>query len=315
MASLLIVDDERTAAMTLAALLRRDGHQTRTAFDGARALEALEQQAADIIITDLRMPALDGMQLLEAVRQRWPEAAVIVMTAFGDVQTAVQAMQTGASDFITKPLNIEAVRLRVRAILKARAVSKEVAHLQVRLADVEAQTGTGIVGRGPGIRQVLDELGKVAPTDANVLILGESGTGKELLARAIHAQSARAAHPFVQVHCAAFAAGVLESELFGHERGAFTGANARKIGRFELANGGTFFLDEVGDIPADTQIKLLRVLQERRFERAGDPDRHPLGSRDPSRSGKAHRSGAVSAGSLLPAQRVHPDPAAAAGAA
>ncbi len=270
MARLLIVDDERTAALTLASLFKRSGHETRTAYDGVEALAALEQAPVDVLITDLKMPNLDGMGLLAAVKQRWPDTAVLVVTAFGSVDTAVEAMRLGAIDFATKPVNVEALRLKVDKAVQQSEMAREVARLNARLADYEAHGAPGgIVGRSAALQKVFGALGKVAPTDSSVLILGESGTGKELLARAIHERSARASGPFVQVHCAAYAEGVLESELFGHERGAFTGAAARKLGRFELASGGTFFLDEVGDIPLPTQIKLLRVLEERRFERVG----------------------------------------------
>ena len=270
MARLLVVDDERAAAQTLAALFRRSGYETRTAHDGAEALAALEQAPADVVVTDLRMPEMDGMELLAAIRTRWPDVAVLVITAHGSVQTAVDAMRHGALDFVTKPLDIGALRIKVERALATRATEREVARLHARLADYEAHGAAGgIVGRSAAMRAIFDDVARVAPTDSSVLVLGESGTGKELLARAIHDGSARADGPFVQVHCAAYAPGVLESELFGHERGAFTGAATRKLGRFELAAGGTFFLDEVGDIPLSIQVKLLRVLQSRRFERVG----------------------------------------------
>ncbi len=270
MARLLVVDDERTAAQTLSSLFRRSGHETRTTLDGRAALAELEREPADVVVTDVRMPEMDGMELLAAVRARWPETAVLMITAHGSVELAVEAMRQGAVDFLTKPLDVAELRLKVDKALRQQAMAREVALLHARLADYEAHGAPGgIVGRSETMVRVFDDLAHVAPTQSSVLVLGESGTGKGLLARAIHDASPRKDGPFVQVHCAAYAAGVLESELFGHERGAFTGALARKLGRFELAAGGTFFLDEVGDISLATQVKLLRVLQEHRFERVG----------------------------------------------
>ena len=278
MARLLFVDDDRTAATTLCALFRRRGHETRAAHGASEALAMLAETPAELVVTDLRMPGMDGLGLLRELHRRWPETAVIVATAFGSVEAAVEAMQLGAFDFVTKPLNMDELGLKVQRALGGQALERQVERLNARLASYEAERpGLGsILGQSPAMARVFDAIEKVAPTDATVLVLGESGTGKELVARAIHQRSKRADGPFVQTHAAAYAEGVLESELFGHERGAFTGAAARKLGRFELADGGTLFLDEVGDVPPSTQVKLLRALQERRFERVGGTSEVPV---------------------------------------
>lgn len=274
MATFLIVDDNKTSADTLSALVKRRGHAIHTAYDGRQALSVMEAEPVDVLVTDLKMPEMDGMQLLRAVRDRWPDVVVIVVTAHGSVGSAVEAMKAGAFDFVTKPLDINEMQAKFRKAVAQREMSLKMERMSARIDSYEADDihrhGMGeIIGSSRPMREVYETIEKVAPTDSTVLIFGESGTGKELVARAIHQKSARAKEPFVGVHCAAYAEGILESELFGHERGSFTGAVARKIGRFELADKGTFFLDEVGDIPMGVQTKLLRVIQEKRFERVG----------------------------------------------
>jgi len=274
MANFLIVDDNKAAANTLCTLVQRAGHEALPAYDGVQALALIKSTPIDVVVTDLKMPSLDGMQLLKIIREQWPEIIVIVVTAYGNVEAAVEAMKSGAFDFVTKPLDYNELQVKMQKAVAQRALAQQMERLSARLESFEAEDnyrfGMGeIIGASPAMRTVFDAIQKVAPVDSTVLILGESGTGKELVARAIHQQSRRSNGPFVSVHCAAYAEGVLESELFGHERGSFTGAEARKIGRFELADQGTFFLDELGDIPLNIQVKLLRVLQEREFERVG----------------------------------------------
>ena len=274
MAAILIVDDNRTTTQTLSALVERWGHTGLPAFDGAQALVVLESESVDVLLTDLRMPNLDGMELLTIVKERWPEIVVIVVTAFGSIETAVVAMQSGAFDFLTKPYDSDELRVKLAKAGAQRQMIEKMERLNARIASFEDeaqfQLGMGeIVGSSQAMQRVFEDIRKVAPTNSTVLIQGESGTGKELVARAIHRQSPRRDKAFVAAHCPAYAEGVLESELFGHERGAFTGAAARKIGRLELADEGTLFLDEIGDISPAVQVKLLRVLQEREFERVG----------------------------------------------
>ena len=283
MANILIVDDNRTTTETLCALVNRWNHTSTAAYDGAQALSVLEEETVDLLVTDLRMPNLDGMELLRTVRSRWPEVIVIVVTAFGSVETAVEAMKLGAFDFLTKPYDDKELRVKFERAAAQRELVLELERMNARIASFEDESnplGMGeIVGNSQAINQVFDDIRKVAPTDSTVLIHGESGTGKELVARAIHRESPRSDDAFVAANCAAYAEGLLESELFGHEKGAFTGAVARKLGRLELADKGTLFLDEVGEIPPDVQVKLLRVLQEREFERVGGTKTLRLDSR------------------------------------
>ena len=274
MAHFLIVDDDRTAADTLCALVTRRGHEATPAYDGEQGLAVLEDRPIDVVVTDLKMPKVDGLEVIRTIRERRPDVVSIVVTAHGSIESAVEAMRLGAFDFLTKPLDIAELGLKLTKAVAQRelALAMERMSERIRSYEVEDQYRYGmgeIVGTGPAMRRVFDAIEKVAPTDSTVLIFGESGTGKELVARAIHQRSARSEKPFIQVHCAAYAQTLLESELFGHERGAFTGADRRRIGRFELADGGTLFFDEVGEIAPATQIKLLRVLQEREFERVG----------------------------------------------
>ncbi len=264
MARILVVDDEPKMQILLARKLQRAGHEVRTVGDGTSALEALGEGAADVVFTDLKMPGLDGMGLLEEVKERWPDTRVIVMTGHGDeVRTAVQAMKLGATDYLTKPLDLDELVLLAERAVREKQLTRENERLRQL---VRRQNPTwDLVGRSEAIAKVKELVRKVAPTDATVLIRGESGTGKELTARAIHAHSRRAKKPFLAVNCAAIADTLLESELFGYVKGAFTGADQDKAGFFELADGGTLFLDEIGEANASVQAKLLRALEEKAF--------------------------------------------------
>jgi two-component system response regulator HydG len=272
MARVLVIDDHDTMREGMAVTLQKQGHAVTAVQRGTEGVAAFGKQPFDLVITDLKMDGVDGLEVVRQVRKASPNAVVMVVTAFGTVETAVSAMQLGAYDFITKPFSPEVLRAKVEKGLElfaARAqVEKLTARTQALEADVALSKGT-LVGTSEPMQKLLSLVKKAAATDATVLIRGESGTGKELVARLIHEQSPRAKAPFVVVHCAALAETLLESELFGHERGAFTGAVKRKLGRFELADGGTLFLDEIGEISPSIQTKLLRVLQERAFERVG----------------------------------------------
>ncbi len=263
MARVLVVDDEEDIREFLTDALEVAGHVVEAAPDGRAALDVLGKRSFHVLMTDLSMPRMDGMTLLKTVREEHPEVEVIVLTAHGSVGDAVEAMKRGAFDYLQKPVG-SLVELRQ---VVARAVERHQLKLVVEAQqeDSDARLSWGAPAMEPVVRQIR----KVSPTEATVLILGESGTGKEVTARAVHQWSRRSAGPFVAINCAALSESLLESELFGHERGAFTGAVGRRRGRIELAEGGTFFLDEVGELKPDTQAKLLRVLQERRFERVG----------------------------------------------
>jgi DNA-binding NtrC family response regulator len=264
---ILIVDDEETARATLAQILTEDGFEVRLAADGAQALRQIAVEPPEILLTDLRMPGIDGAELLGCVRRAHPDVAVVIMTAHGTIRSAVRALREGAEDYLTKPLDVDEVEHLLDRILRRQRMALEAALLRERLD--EKYRFENVVGLSSEMLGVFRLVEQVAPTQASVLITGESGTGKELIAQAIHQRSPRRDAPFVKVSCAALPETLLESELFGHERGAFTGAVARRTGRFELAARGTLFLDEVGDIPPGMQVKLLRFLQERRFERVG----------------------------------------------
>ncbi len=261
----LIVDDEPNLRKILSAQLSRDGYEVMTAEDGEQGLALLKEHHIDLVITDLKMPKVDGMTLLRKALELEPELPVVLITAHGTIDTAVEALKSGAFDFVTKPFDKDEVRQIVAKALKTR---------DLRAADatpVETGRGVrfGIIGDSPGIADLYAVLERVADTPTTVLITGESGTGKELVARALHEHSGRKDKPFIKVNCAAIPKELIESELFGYERGAFTGAVSSKPGRFELANGGTLFLDEIGEIPIEMQVKLLRALQESEFERVG----------------------------------------------
>ncbi|MEY2547080.1 MAG: hypothetical protein QOG48_2197 [Verrucomicrobiota bacterium] len=265
--TILIVDDEKHTRDGLRQLLE-DNYDVYVAGDIAGAMSVLEREHVDLVLTDLRLGADDGMQLIERVLKMPHPPIVIMMTAYGSVDTAVEAMKRGAYDFVTKPLNLDKVEMLIGRALKSRNLEQE---NRVLKQQVDERFGLeNIIGESPALHEVLDTIKQVAPSSASVLIEGESGTGKELAAHAIHNLSRRNKAKFVAVHCAALSPTLLESELFGHERGAFTGATERRIGRFEQANGGTIFLDEIGEINPMTQVKLLRVMsEERAFERVG----------------------------------------------
>ena len=265
--TLLIVDDEKHTREGLRASLE-DSFDVYVAGDIAGALGVLERESVDLVLTDLRLGGEDGMQLIDRVLARAQPPVVVMMTAYGSVDAAVEAMRRGAYDFVTKPVNIDRLEILLQRALRSRKVEAEVVELKKQ---VEKRYGLErLIGESAVMQEVYETIKQVAPTRATVLIQGESGTGKELVAQALHALSERPKPKFVAVHCAALSALLLESELFGHEKGAFTGASERRIGRFEQANGGTMFLDEIGEIDHATQVKLLRVLgEERSFERVG----------------------------------------------
>lgn len=257
-ARILVVDDDRTFRVSTAALLRDDGHVVEAVGDGQLALEALRQQRFDMLVLDLRMPGIDGFGLLEALRVWGDHIPVLIISGFGTVDIAVQAMQLGADDFLGKPVDPDVLSARVGALLERRPS-----------IDTQEPNPGGMVGRSAELREVLAAIRRVAPAEATVLVTGETGTGKELVARAVHDLSPRRNAPFVPVNCAGLSDGVLESELFGHVRGAFTGAVRDRVGVFEAAAGGTIFLDEIGDMSVALQLRLLRVLQEREVTRVG----------------------------------------------
>jgi two-component system response regulator HydG len=265
----LVVDDESDTRAAMTKLLEVDGFEVDTAADGTAALERLAELPPDIVVTDLDMPIMSGLELLAALRERARELPVIVVTGDTDLRSAVTAMRAGAVDYLTKPVDGEALALAISRAIETRNVHLENEILRREVQEKYGEGLRGLLGTSPAMQRVYRLAKQVAPSRANVLITGESGTGKGELAKAIHALGPRANEPFVAVHCAALAETLLESELFGHEKGSFTGADRRRIGRFEQANGGTLFLDEIGEITASTQIRLLTVLQERRFERVG----------------------------------------------
>jgi len=265
--TILIVDDERNIREGLAEAFSMEGYETLMASDGMEALRLLDEKYIDLVVTDLKMPKLSGMELLQHIKQRWQNVPVIIITAHGDIAEAVSAMQYGALEFITKPLDLEHLIKLAKNALEIRELS--IKNQELRDEVLAQQRISSIIGKSPSMRKIFDLVRKVAPTRASVLITGESGVGKELIADAIHNLSPRRDRPLVKVHCAALAESLLESELFGHEKGAFTGAQARKRGRFELADTGSLFLDEIGEINQNVQIKILRVLQEKKFERVG----------------------------------------------
>ncbi len=267
MANILIVDDKASMRKMLKEALEDQGHQCKVAGAGSEALLMVKKGSFDVVLSDLRMPELDGMDLLRALKSQGADSSVILMTAYGSVETAVEAMRLGASDFLTKPFSLEHLRIVIDKALGHRSLRAENLGLKTQVAD--GYKFEGVEGFSRAMKKVHQLIRKVAPTESAVLIQGESGTGKELIAEAIHVNSKRKDKPFLKVNCAALAQGVLESELFGHERGAFTGAHQRRLGRFELANGGSLFLDEIGDMGLDSQVRLLRVLQQKEFERVG----------------------------------------------
>jgi two-component system response regulator HydG len=268
-ARVLVVDDEPSARSGLEKLLQQEGYTVDVAADGMSALAVAVESAPDVVVTDLKMPKMDGVALLTKLREQDKDLPVIVVTAFGDVGSAVNAMHAGAANYLTKPVDFDALLIAIERALERRALRAETDELRRQVREQQGDGLGGLIGASPAMQKVYRTARQVSGARATVLITGESGTGKGELARAIHQKGTRSKGPFVALHCASLAESLLESELFGHERGAFTGAEKRRIGRFEQANGGTLFLDEVGEIPSSTQVKLLRVLQERTFERVG----------------------------------------------
>jgi two-component system response regulator PilR (NtrC family) len=264
---ILIVDDEQSLREVLSIMLKRAGYTVTSASDGEEAIEFIHKEIFDLVITDLRMPKIDGMELLKAVKSVSPETVVLIITAFATADSAVEAMKQGAYDYLTKPFQVDEVQLIIRNALEKRRLTTENMLLKREMAS--QSSFAQLVGQSDAMQKVFDVVRKVADSKSNVLICGESGTGKELVARAIHYNSARSSHPFVAVNCSAVPETLLESELFGHMKGSFTGAISNKAGLFEIANGGTIFLDEIGDTTPTIQVKLLRVIQEREFRRVG----------------------------------------------
>jgi two-component system, NtrC family, response regulator AtoC len=261
---ILVVDDELNMRLVLSAMLKKEGYDVVTAPDGLAALKILKEDDFVAVVTDLKMPNLDGMGLLERVVQDYPSTPVIIITAHGTIATAVDALKKGAFDFITKPFEQEELKNIIAKATSTKALSKN----DILLGPEETDR-YGIMGRSDRMLDIYGTIKQVAPTTTTILIMGETGTGKELIANAIHRNSPRGNAPFVKINCAAISENLMESELFGYERGAFTGAVVRKPGRFELAHRGTLFLDEVGELPRDMQVKMLRVIQEQEFERVG----------------------------------------------
>lgn len=267
METVLIVDDEKNYLVVLSAFLSEEGYETLTADSAQSALEIVETTDLDLVLTDMKMPTMDGIELLKRIKEKVPDLPVVIMTAYGTVEKAVGAMQLGAFNFILKPFQNETLKQIIHKAVGTYRVLKENRRL-VQALEYRYRFDN-ILGKSKPIQAIFDIIQKVAHTKATVLITGESGTGKELIAKAIHFNSPRRSKPFVAVSCAALTETLLESELFGHERGAFTGATSMKKGRFELADGGTLFLDEIGELPASVQVKLLRVLEDMTFERVG----------------------------------------------
>jgi two-component system NtrC family response regulator len=274
MEKVLVVDDEKNYLLIMEDFLSEQGYSVLTAGDAQTALKTLEDTDLDLILTDMKMPGLSGIELIRRVKEVDPDMPVVMMTAFGSVEKAVEAMRAGAYDFLMKPFENEAM---LRTIERALEIGRLKRHNRLLRQELSGQLGLeDIIGASQSMRLIFDLIRTVAPTKSTVLITGESGTGKELIARAVHQLSPRKDNAFVAVNCAALPETLLESELFGHEKGAFTGATSARRGRFQLAHQGTLFLDEVGDIPLAIQIKLLRVLQERTFERVGGSVSHQV---------------------------------------
>ncbi|OEU48170.1 MAG: Fis family transcriptional regulator, partial [Desulfuromonadales bacterium C00003096] len=265
--TILVVDDEESMREFLSIMLHREGYAVDAAFDGAQAVARLKEHSYDLVISDIKMPRLDGFGVLDYITESCPDTAIIMITAFSTAQQAVDAMKKGAYDYITKPFNNEEIRLIVKNALERKELRRENIELKKELG--QRYSFANLIGKSRAMQQVYHFIEKVADSKANVLITGESGTGKELVAKAIHYNSRRKDQPFVAINCGAIPENLLESELFGHEKGSFTGASQQKSGLFEVADGGTVFLDEIAELPTMMQVKLLRVLQEHEFRRVG----------------------------------------------
>ncbi len=264
MNKVLIVDDELNMRLVLAAMLKKEGYEVSSAADGSEALAIMKSGGIDAVISDLKMPNIDGMELLERISDKYPEVPVVMITAHGTVATAVEALKKGALDYITKPFDIDELKNVISKAIKTRVLKES----ELFIPPEEIERG-GIIGTSKSMQEIFDAIKRVAPTTTTILINGETGTGKELVADAIHFNSPRKKNPLIKINCAAIAETLIESELFGYEKGAYTGAAVTKPGKFELAHKGTLFLDEVSEISRDMQVKLLRVLQEQEFERVG----------------------------------------------
>lgn len=267
MEKILIIDDNESLRYTLESVLEENGFDSTSVEDGLKAIELLKTKSFDLVICDMKMPKMDGMQILAEVKKIDPELPFIILTAFGDIKNAVEAMKHGASDYLTKPFDNDGMVLTLRKALEIKYLNKELAILRKRTDD--SYKGDGIIGSSPQMKEVFDQVKIVAPTNLTVLIQGESGTGKEVIANMIHRASERASKPFIAVDCGAIPESLIESELFGHEKGAFTDAKSQREGKFEQANGGTIFLDEITNLSDSNQIKLLRAIQERKITRIG----------------------------------------------
>lgn len=265
---ILVADDEESIRWVLSKALKKQGFSVDLAEDGLQALQLSRENPYDLAVLDIKMPGIHGLELLETLQEESPETLVVVMTAESTMENAVAAMQNGAYDYLTKPFDLDALNAIILKAQKAAAVSDQIGQLRAEIQD-QYRFGRTIIGNSQAMQEVYKILGRVAASDVTVLITGESGTGKELIARAVHYNSPRLGKPFIALNCAAIPRELLESELFGHERGAFTGATERKSGKFEQADGGTLFLDEIGDMPLELQAKLLRVLQEKEITRTG----------------------------------------------
>jgi two-component system response regulator AtoC len=272
---ILVVDDDEGALKALMQVLRKESYRVEGASSGAEALQRLAQEPADLVITDIRMQRMDGMELMRELHARWPKLPVIVMTAFASIDTAIRSIHEGAYDYISKPYEVDDLRLTVRRALEQARLTRENSALRQNLAE-DKENNVRMIGMSPQMIEVYKIIARVAPTGTTVLIEGESGSGKELVARAIHANSERAKSPFIALNCGAVTETLLETELFGHVKGAFTGASYAKQGLFEAANKGTIFLDEIGETSAHMQTRLLRVLEEREIQRVGSVERTPV---------------------------------------